>query len=288
MVEAPEGTFRMQQASGGTLFERTEAILASTSADDKVADVQCLWGDWQRGEVVLRHSNAPCLDRPGRPPRPALVHPRHLARRRAGSAEGRAALLHAIAHIEFNAIHLALDACYRFADLPREFYTDWLHVAGEEAIHFSLLDAALRQRGYCYGSFPAHDGLWEMAAKTRHDVVARMALVPRTLEARGLDVTPEIRLRFAEAKDAEAVAILDRILNDEIGHVAIGNRWYAWLCEARALDPESTFASLSAEFRAPRPRLPLNRDARLRGGFSERELDLLEQLARQAQSEESP
>jgi uncharacterized ferritin-like protein (DUF455 family) len=268
------------------LFDRAEVVLASTSIADKVLGAQQLWAAWQRGEVTIERRSTdalraapPLLERPGCPGEPVLVQPRDLPRRKTGTPGGRAALLHAIAHIEFNAIHLALDACYRFRDLPDEYYGDWLSVAAEEAIHFALLEQALIGRGYRYGAFPAHDGLWEMAAKTRHDVLARMALVPRTLEARGLDATPEIRVRFAALQDGEATAILDRILADEIGHVAIGNRWYRWLCRERRLDPETTAAELAARFDAPRPQLPLNRADRLRGGFTESELDALERTA---------
>ena len=265
----------------GGLFERVEAVLALKSPAHKVTATQQLLEQWRQGRIVAAEDAGPAtLERPGCPDAPLLVHPRALPRRRTGSAEGRAAMLHAIAHIEFNAIHLALDACYRFRGLPRAFYDDWLSVAAEESIHFSLLASALERRGWRYGSFAAHDGLWEMADKTRHDVLARMALVPRTLEARGLDASPEIRARFAALGDEEAVAILDRILADEVGHVAIGNRWYAWLCAQRSLDPQHTFAALSAAFDAPRPHLPLNRAARLQAGFTAHELDLIEQRAR--------
>jgi len=246
-----------------------------------VAGAQKLWERWQQGEIVLNrtgrdHGDPKLLDQPGRPLAPRLVHPRELPRRNVTTADGRAALLHAIAHIEFNAIHLALDACYRFRDMPDGFYADWLSVAAEEALHFSLLRAALVRRGFDYGAFAAHNGLWEMAAKTRHDVLVRMALVPRVLEARGLDATPEIRSRFAAVKDQEAVSVLDRILADEVRHVAIGNEWYRSLCRARGMDPSATFAALCVEFDAPRLQLPLNRSARLRAGFTEDEIAAME------------
>ena len=212
---------------------------------------------------------------PGRPARPPLVPHTQLKRRSANSAAGRAALLHAIAHIEFNAIDLALDAVWRFADMPADYYLDWLRVAREEAQHFCLLRDHLRSLGHDYGDFPAHNALWEMAEKTRGDVLARMALVPRTLEARGLDASPPIRAKLAAAGDQRAAEILDVILADEIGHVAIGNRWFHWLCERRGADPVSTFAMLATQYGAPRPRGPFNLPARRAAGFTEAELDAL-------------
>ncbi len=210
--------------------------------------------------------------RPGRPARPGLVHPRDVPNRGVGSEEGRAALLHAIAHIEFNAIDLALDAVWRFADLPREWYLDWARVAAEEATHFGLLADELERRGRAYGDFDAHDGLWEMALRTRGDPLARVALVPRLMEARGLDVTPHIQARLARAGDETGRAILQRILEDEVGHVAIGNRWYAWLCGREGIDPLADWDALAHRHGASSPRPPFNRDARLRAGFTEAEL----------------
>jgi uncharacterized ferritin-like protein (DUF455 family) len=212
---------------------------------------------------------------PGRPARPLLVAPSRLARRSTFTVGGRAALLHALAHIEFNAINLALDAVWRFASLPEAYYLDWARVASEEAHHFDLLAAHLSSLGHAYGDFDAHDGLWAMSERTRHDVTARMALVPRTLEARGLDVTPALRARFAEAGDARAVQILDIILRDEIGHVAIGNRWYRWLCRRDGVDPIEHHELLAERHHAPAPRPPFNREARAAAGFTEAELQRL-------------
>lgn len=213
---------------------------------------------------------------PGRPARPRLVPPAQLPRRSPFTARGRATLLHAIAHIEFNAINLALDAVWRFARMPREYYLDWLHVAGEEALHFALLREHLHTLGIDYGDFDAHDGLWSMTERTKHDVVARMALVPRTLEARGLDATPPMQVKLRKAGDQRAVAILDIILRDEIGHVAIGNRWYRWLCERDGLDLVAHYSVLVARFDAPRPKPPFNRAARIDAGFTEEELAWLD------------
>jgi uncharacterized ferritin-like protein (DUF455 family) len=212
---------------------------------------------------------------PGRPEHPLLVEPRLLQKRSMQSEEGRAVLLHALAHIEFNAINLALDAVWRFADMPETFYVDWLTVASEEAHHFSLLTARLTEFGHAYGDFPAHDGLWDMCERTRDDVLARMALVPRTLEARGLDAAPPIRARLIQAGDEASAAILNVILRDEIGHVLIGNRWFRYLCERSALDPHSTYRRLAEHYRAPKLRGPFNFAARREAGFDEAELAAL-------------
>lgn len=212
---------------------------------------------------------------PGRPQRPVLVPHTEVRQRSVASVEGRAALIHAIAHIELNAIDLAADVTWRFAGMPDAFYRDWFGVMQEEALHFQLLRDHLAGLGYAYGDFPAHKGLWEMAERTRHDVLARVALVPRTLEARGLDASPAVRSKLLSAGDRKGATLIDIILHDEIGHVAIGNRWYAWLCAERGLDPIATFAQLTSTHAAPRPRGPFNLEARRAAGFSAAELDAL-------------
>jgi uncharacterized ferritin-like protein (DUF455 family) len=208
---------------------------------------------------------------PGRPARPRLVSPREVPVRGLGSLEGRAALCHAVAHIEFNAINLALDACLRFAGLPADYYADWLSVAQDEARHFLLMRGRLRELGYDYGDFSAHNGLWEAAEKTAHDVLVRMACVPRVLEARGLDVTPGMIHRLRELRDAETIAVLEVILAEEVRHVEIGSRWFRWCCAQRGLEPVSTFRRLLQE-QAIVLRPPLNREARARAGFVPEEL----------------
>lgn len=228
-----------------------------------------LAGPGMVGSIARRFDDAPS---PGRPDRPRIVPPRDLPKRGTGSALGRATLLHAIAHIELNAIDLALDAVWRFPDLPQAWYRDWLLVAGEESAHFSMLADELERRGYGYGAFDAHAGLWEMALRTRGDPLARVALVPRLMEARGLDVTPAIQARLAQSGDPVGAALLQRILDDEVGHVAIGNRWYGWLCACRGLDPLAAWDGLAAEHGASRPRPPFNVPARLRAGFTAQEL----------------
>jgi uncharacterized ferritin-like protein (DUF455 family) len=217
----------------------------------------------------------PAWSLPGRPPRPRLVDPSQVPRRTPFTPPGRAALLHAVAHIELNAIDLALDAIWRFGGLPEAYYRDWQQVAAEEALHFTLLAEHLAELGHAYGDFDAHAGLWTMCEKTAGDPIARMALVPRTLEARGLDATPPMRAKFARAGDARACEILDIILRDEVGHVAIGNRWYRWLCARAGLDPVAQYALLAARHGAPRPKGPFNLEARRAAGFVEEEIALL-------------
>ena len=212
---------------------------------------------------------------PGRPALPRLVSPNAVPRRSPATPEGRAALLHAITHIEFNAINLALDAVWRFAGMPAQYYLDWLGVASEEALHFTLLREHLVSLGFDYGSFEAHDGLWAMTQRTAHDITARMALVPRTLEARGLDATPPIQARLRQAGDERAAQILGLILRDEVGHVAIGNHWYRWLCSRDGHDPVAHYTELARRHHAPRLHPPFNFEARRAAGFTEAELALL-------------
>ncbi len=202
-----------------------------------------------------------------------LVEPAALKRRNPASPEGRAALLHSIAHIEYSAIDLALDHTLRFAGMPADYYIDWLQVACEEAEHFSLLRSHLQTLAHDYGDFPVHDGLWQMAEKTSSDVLARMAMVPRLLEARGLDATPPIQQKLAAVGDLKAVRILDVILHDEEGHVALGDRWFRHLCAQRELPPEASFRHLIQAYAGPWPQSPMNIASRLRAGFGQQELD---------------
>jgi uncharacterized ferritin-like protein (DUF455 family) len=241
---------------------------------------------------LVRHlASEPMPDRPppatiekiieaGRPALPMLVHPAEVVRRRLGSQAGRVALIHAIAHIEFNAINLALDAAYRFRSMPAQYYADWQRVAADESRHFDMLSQRLTELGSFYGALPAHGGLWAMAVETDYDPMARMALVPRVLEARGLDVTPGMIDKLGKVGDADTVAILRQILHEEIEHVLIGNRWFTHICDQRGLDARETFSQLLRKHGRIALRGPFNRQARLAAGFSAaelRELDLLEQ-----------
>lgn len=250
------------------------AVLGIADPRDKVSAVHALAAAAPQPDT--RRALATPADIPGRPATPRLVPPAELSRRAAGTAAGRAALLHSIAHIEFNAINLALDAIWRFPDMPAAFYLDWLRVADEEATHFTLLCERLLAYACSYGDFTAHNGLWEMAEKTADDVLARMALVPRTLEARGLDASPSVRAKLAGAGDETSAQVIDVILRDEIGHVAIGNRWFRFLCQQRGLDPHRAHADLSTRYSAPRLHGPFNFAARRAAGFDEAELRALE------------
>lgn len=217
----------------------------------------------------------PAAQIPGRPPKPALIAHTLLKLKPLSTVEGRALLVHSVAHIELNAIDLALDVVWRFPGLPDAFYTDWMRIAQEEAKHFMLLREHLCSLGYDYGDFAAHNALWDMAERTQSDVLARIGIVPRTLEARGLDASPGVKNKLVGAGDHRAGQILDIILEDEIGHVAAGNRWYRYLCQTRGLDPVATYAALIKQYDAPKLRPPFNKAARRLAGFEEAELDAL-------------
>lgn len=263
-----------------SLFELAYDCLMAADPQLKISLTEDTADRWTSGHCDLQPAGPlRAIDIPGRPARPLLVPPSRVPKRKLASPEGRAAFLHALAHIEFNAINLAWDAVYRFRDMPPEFHDDWVRVAREEAQHFGLLRARLLELGHDYGDFPAHNGLWEMARDTAHDVLVRMALVPRLLEARGLDVTPGMRERLLQAQDTGSAAILARILADEIGHVAIGSHWFRHVCRQRGLQPAATFRSLLLGHFTGRIRRPLNFAARTQAGFDREELQMLEKLA---------
>ncbi|NQY27545.1 MAG: ferritin-like domain-containing protein [Piscirickettsiaceae bacterium] len=242
----------------------------------KVEQTFQLYKQWQEGELELSHEELNVPDMPGHPDKPELVAAKDLPRRRNSAKTGNATLIHAITHIEFNAINLAWDAVARFPNLPRQFYDDWVRVAFEEAEHFTLLRNHLLSLGYDYGDFPAHTGMWEMAQKTHHDPLIRMALVPRVLEARGLDVTPKMMNKLRGSGDHRAVEILEIILKEEIGHVKIGTHWFNYLCDKRNLDSLSTFKDLLDNYFDGKLRGPFNIEARLQAGFTDAEMALLE------------
>ncbi len=220
------------------------------------------------------HLSAPTAG-PGRAARPLLVPHTQLKSKSMATPEGRAMLVHSIAHIELNAIDLALDVVWRFAGMPESFYTDWVRIAQEEAKHFSLLRQHLLDLGFDYGDFPAHNTLWDMAERTQGDILARIGIVPRTMEARGLDASPGVKNKLLSVGDHRAGEILDIILEDEIGHVAAGNRWYRYVCTQRGLDPVRTYAELIAQYDAPKLRPPFNMTARRLAGFEDAELAAL-------------
>jgi len=265
--------------SGSAAWREIAGALSESDPAAKCRRVDALWQavaarpGWLGGVVDSASNTVPPA---GRPERPRLVRPAELARRGLGTLEGRIALLHAVGHIEFNAINLALDAALRFAGLGDEFVRDWLSVADDEARHFSMLRERLNRLDADYGDLPAHNGLWEMAEKTAHDPLVRMALVPRVLEARGLDVTPGMIQRLRQVGDARSVACLELILDEEVRHVAIGSRWFRHLCERRGVEAEVTFRALLAEYFAGGLRGPFNLPARREAGFSDEELAALE------------
>lgn len=263
-----------------SLFAHARECIDACDPDAKLALTRATAQAWHAGALRTVESAAPeAIAVPGRPARPELVPPSQVVSRKLSSEAGRAALLHALAHIEFNAINLAWDAVYRFRSLPPAYYSDWVRVADEEAQHFMLLRTRLRSLGHDYGDYPAHNALWDMACRTGHDVLVRMALVPRVLEARGLDVTPAMIERLQRAGDTDSARVLEIIYRDEIGHVEIGSRWYRYLCRQRKLDPLQTFQKLLAEYMHGRVRGPLNLEARQLAGFGNDELELLHEMS---------
>ena len=257
-------------------FETARQCLAVSYPEQKCAAVLAFAEEVQSGEFRWDHEfPVEAIAAPGRPGRPELVDPAGVPRRRLGSPEGRAALVHAIAHIEFNAINLALDAAYRFRCMPEQYYLDWLSVAADEARHYRLLADRLAAMGQAYGDFPAHNGLWEMAEKTTESCLVRMALVPRVLEARGLDVTPGMIERLVSVGDLETVAALRVILDEEVRHVEIGTRWFRHCCKEEGVEPQETFLGLLREYYNGLPRGPFNLDARYRAGFTDEEMRAL-------------
>lgn len=257
-----------------SLFEQCLSALYSTSQLDKPNQVLVAFQQYLEGEELLPQPAILGQD-VGFPKDLNWVSPKDLPRRKLSQAIGRAGLLHAICHIEFNAINLALDAICRFPEMPLQYYEDWLKVAAEESYHFQLLQSHLVNLGYKYGSFPVHDGLWQMAKDTAYDPLVRMACVPRLLEARGLDVAPQMAANLQKQGDAIGAGILGIIFQDEIEHVHVGNRWYHYLCKQRQIDPLKTFTQCVAKHAPEFIRGPLNESARLKAGFLQNEMDFL-------------
>jgi uncharacterized ferritin-like protein (DUF455 family) len=255
------------------LFEQALTCLLLEQPQQKISATETLQKDWLAGELILGPSvEVIALPVPGRPEKPELVDARDVPRRNFNSLKGRLTLVHAIAHIEFNAINLALDAVYRFQDMPEQYYTDWIRVAAEEAKHFTMLSDYLESHGMSYGDLPAHNGLWEMAVKTDFDVLVRMALVPRVLEARGLDVTPGMMKKLQPTGDTRLIEILQIIFDEEIGHVKIGTHWYKSLCAERQLESEQTFLQLIEKYMQGAKFGPFETEARVQAGFSHEEM----------------
>ena len=269
------------RADAGNLFAMAQHCLQLSDPQAKCVATAQVAASFGVGESMAIDNAEPplAIGVPGRPARPGLVPPRDLPRRGLGTADGRVALIHAVAHIEFNAINLAWDAVYRFRGMPDDYYRDWVGVAADEARHFSMLQARLVELGYCYGDFDAHNGLWEMAVKTADACLSRMAIVPRVLEARGLDVTPGMIARLRAVGDLATVEILETILGEEVAHVAAGSRWFVWCCERESCEPASTFAALIDRYAPGAVKGPFNMDARLAAGFSEAEMSHIQAQA---------
>lgn len=287
-ADPPDTAAPVVGASG--LRQAARCCIEERDPDRKVAVTIEVREAWRAGRLVLEsdddlppHARAGVAMTPGLPQRLVLTSPMRVKRRAFRSPAGLQAFVHAIAHIEWNAINLAWDAVWRFGAMPRRYYDDWSSVAAEEARHFSMLRARLRELGSDYGWLPAHDGLWQTAEATRHDLVARMALVPRVLEARGLDVTPGLIAKLRAGGDEATAAILDVVLREEIGHVRIGSDWFHYLCEERGLAPAEAFESAIREHFRGRTK-PLADDARrlrVEAGFRDDELEAIARLSRQ-------
>jgi uncharacterized ferritin-like protein (DUF455 family) len=260
------------------IFEFAEACLYSAIIDEKLALTHQARHTLENGELSLMPEQ-PVLPiaQVKFPDKPVLLAPRNMPKRKLGTVEGIAAFFHAIAHVEFVAIYLAWDMLYRFRGMPGQFYQDWLKVADEEAQHFGLIRAHLLAMNVHYGDLPAHSGLWDHARDTADNLLARLAMVPRCMEARGLDVTPAIINKFRQLGDKSSVVLLNRILTDEVGHVALGSYWFKFVCKQQGLEPEAKYRQLIKQFyQGGKPKGPFNREMRIIAGFSNAELDWLE------------
>lgn len=266
-----------------SLYQAAQLCLSASDPLEKVALTEKYAALFFRGELTRDGENpkVDAIKAPGRPVKPVLVAPKNLPKRGMGTTEGRACFLHAITHIEFNAVNLAWDAVYRFRDMPDEFYADFVKVASDEARHFTMLSRRLQEMDMKYGDFEAHNGLWEMAEKTAHSCLARMALVPRVLEARGLDVTPGMMARLRSVGDHVSADVLDIILSEEIPHVAAGTRWFLWCCNRENKAPLQTFSDLITGLAKASIRGPYNLPARSAAGFDAVEMAMLEELSAQ-------
>lgn len=259
------------------LFDEAKRCFLIADPDEKLDASLALVSDWRAGRLCWDADDQPeQLLVPGRLERPLLVPPQQVSKRGFGSLTRRSALIHALAHIELTAVNLAWDTIYRYRGLPRAYYEDWLQCAGEESEHFLALRGRLRDMGFDYGDFSAHDELWGSAVETGHELMDRMGIVHRVFEARALDVIPNTLDKFHELGDTKTAAILTRIANDEIGHVSAGTRWFRYRCEQKGLDPDNTFFQLLQRYLGHIPRGPFNHEARRRCGFSDQELARLE------------
>lgn len=258
------------------LFRVAYQVLKADSVEEKVKLSYEGYRQWRSNKLTRNKEECcPSITACGIPALPKLVDHKDLPKRSLATLPGQAALVHAIAHIEFNAINLAWDAIYRYRHLPNDYYNDWLKVANEETKHFELLNARLQELNYRYGDFDAHAGLWHMAEKTADNFMHRMAVIPRAMEARGLDVTPGLIKRLHQIGDLRTVEILELILEEEIGHVAIGDRWFRYACEKAACKPEAMYRQIVTQYNSSSMQGPFNIQARIQAGFSRVELENL-------------
>ena len=260
------------------VFKFAEACLQGIAIDEKLVLTHQAWHLFENNQLSFA-SELPVLPitQVKFPDKPVLLPPRDMPKRKIGSPEGVSAFFHAIAHVEFVAIYLAWDLLYRFRGLPEQFYQDWLKVADEEAQHFELISLHLKTLKVNYGDLPAHNGLWDHAKETADDLLARLAMMPRCMEARGLDVTPAIIAKFKNVGDNASVILLERILADEVGHVERGSYWFKWVCEQQGFEPEAKYRQLIKQYyQGGKPKSPFNREMRIIAGFSNAELDWLE------------
>ena len=261
------------------IYEQSRKALLLSDPDEKLELTMQLSSRWAAGELEWHEGEAPQqLNEPGRPEKPEFVSPAAVNKRKMGKEEGRAALIHALAHIELTAVNLALDSVYRYRDMPQEYYSDWMQCAGEEATHFLALRERLREMGYDYGSFTAHNELWNMAVDTADDMMDRMGIVHRVFEARALDVVPKTIKKFDNLGDQKMVKILTMIANEEVGHVSSGTRWFQYRCAEKGLDPDTTFIELLWKYMKGPLKGPFNHEIRMQAGFSANELQLMEAM----------
>ncbi len=259
------------------LYQQAQHCLLLSDPDEKMALTMELFAAWKNNSLEWSEGEAPNLNiDPGRPIRPTLISPAEVPKRGFGSETRRAALIHALTHIELTAVDLAWDTVYRYRDLPKEYYDDWINTAADETRHFLALRERLRTMGFDYGDFPAHNRLWQHAVDTADDLMDRMAIVHRVMEARALDVVPHTLERFRSIGDAETAAVLTEVANDETAHVGAGTRWFHFRCREEGVDPEHKFFQLVMKYIGHYPRGPFNHDARRKAGFSENEMTLLE------------
>ena len=252
-----------------SLSEAACIVLADPSPSSKIALTNEIASAWQSGQLTkVGYATPP--DRPARPTKPELLRPQDMPKRRAKAAKGRLALIHAIAHIELNAIDLAWDIVARFTmhDLPRKFYDDWVGVAVDEAHHFGLLEGYLFKHGALYGDLPAHDGLWQAAEDTAGDILARLAIIPLVLEARGLDATPPMIAKMQQVGDIQAARILETIAAEEVAHVAAGVHWFKYVCRCQKIKPVQTYQALVKKYFKGKLKPPFATAARDQAGLS--------------------